>query len=78
MISIIDWRMAECERLGVEFRFNTWAEAADVTALKPDAVIIATGGYPHTEILEAGNELVVSAWDILSGDVKAERKGAVV
>ena len=70
MISIIDWRMAECERLGVEFRFNTWAEAADVSALKPDVVVIATGGYPHTEILEAGNELVVSAWDILSGDVK--------
>ncbi|MBN3564869.1 NADH:flavin oxidoreductase [Aliamphritea spongicola] len=74
MISIIDWRMAECERLGVEFRFNTWAEAADVTTLKPDAVIIATGGYPHTEILEAGNELVVSAWDILSGDVKPKGK----
>ena len=25
---------------------------------------------PHTEILRAGNELVVSAWDIISGDVR--------
>ena len=33
-------------------------------------VIIATGGMPHTEILETGNDLVVSSWDILSGDVK--------
>ncbi len=33
-------------------------------------VIVATGGLPETEVLEAGNDLVVSAWDILSGDVK--------
>ncbi len=71
MISIIDWRMAQCERLGVEFRFNTWAEQADIDAENPDVVIIATGGFPHTEILNEGNDLVVSAWDILSGDAKA-------
>ncbi len=70
MISIIDWRMAECERLGVVFRFNTWAEADMVMAEKPDVVIVATGGLPHTEVLSFGNELVVSAWDIISGDVK--------
>jgi len=33
-------------------------------------VIIATGGLPHTEVLSKGNELVVSAWDIISGDVR--------
>ena len=27
MIGIIDWRMAQCAARGVEFRFNTWAEA---------------------------------------------------
>jgi len=31
---------------------------------------VATGGYPHTEVLSSGNELVVSSWDIISGDVK--------
>jgi hypothetical protein len=70
MIGIIDWRMAQCARLGVEFRFNFWAEAHDVTAENPDVAIIATGGLPRTDILAAGNDLVVSAWDILSGDVK--------
>lgn len=70
MIGIIDWRMAQCAALGVEFRFNTWAEAEDVRALNPDVVIIATGGMPQKDILAAGNELTVSAWDILSGDVK--------
>ncbi|NBE07250.1 NADH:flavin oxidoreductase [Paragemmobacter ruber] len=70
MIGIIDWRMAQCAARDVEFRFNTWAEAADVLAERPDVVIVATGGMPETEVLEAGNELVISAWDILSGDVK--------
>jgi 2,4-dienoyl-CoA reductase-like NADH-dependent reductase (Old Yellow Enzyme family)/thioredoxin reductase len=70
MIGIIDWRMAQCQRLGVKFRFNTYAEAADIESLSPDVVIIATGGLPHTEVLKQGNELVCSAWDILSGDVK--------
>ena len=70
MISIIDWRMAQCERLGVSFRFNSWAEADTVEAENPDVVIIATGGLPHTEVLSRGNEFVVSAWDIISGDVK--------
>ena len=51
MISIIDWRMAQCEKLGVTFRFNTWAEADDVLAENPDVVIVATGGLPHTEVL---------------------------
>jgi hypothetical protein len=73
MISIIDWRMAQCARHEVAFRFNTWAEAGDVLALDPDVVIIATGGLPDTEVLESGNELVVSSWDIIAGDVKPGR-----
>jgi 2,4-dienoyl-CoA reductase-like NADH-dependent reductase (Old Yellow Enzyme family)/thioredoxin reductase len=70
MIGIIDWRMAQCTALGVEFRFGTWAEAADVAAEAPDVVIIATGGMPLQGALPFGNDLCVSTWDILSGDVK--------
>lgn len=70
MISIIEWRMAQCEKRGVVFEFNTFAEVDDVLATTPDEVIIATGGLPHTEVLTEGNDLVVSAWDILAGDVK--------
>ncbi|MGG6897862.1 NAD(P)-binding protein [Rhizobium sp. BR 315] len=70
MISIIDWRMSQCEKRGVTFHFNTWADAETVIAQSPDVVIIATGGLPHTDVLSKGNELVVSSWDIISGDVK--------
>lgn len=69
MLSIIDWRYEECVRMGVAFRFNSFAGVDTVLAGEPDVVIVATGGLPETEVLEDGNELVVSAWDLLSGDV---------
>ncbi len=70
MISIIRWRMEQCEKRGVTFNFNSFADVETVLATNPDEVIIATGGLPHTEVLASGNQLVCSAWDIVSGDVK--------
>ena len=65
--------MAQCRAKNVDFRFNTWSERSDIINLSPDVVIIATGGMPHTEILKTGNDLVVSAWDIIAGDVAPAR-----
>jgi NADPH-dependent 2,4-dienoyl-CoA reductase/sulfur reductase-like enzyme len=70
LIGIAEWRMAQCEKLGVAMRFNRLAEAEDVLAEDPDVVIVATGGLPNTAVLEEGADLVVSSWDILSGDAK--------
>lgn len=72
MISIIDWRMQQCQNHAVDFRFNIWAEKEDVIALNPDVVIIATGGLPNLELFETKDsaEHVVSAWDIIAGDVQ--------
>lgn len=70
MIGIIDWRMAQCAARGVAFRFDCWAEAADVLALAPDMVIVATGGLADTAGLSQGDDLTVTAWDILSGDAR--------
>lgn len=74
MIGIIDWRMAQCMARDVRFQFNTWAETADVTALDPDVVIVATGGLPQMRLYEQMDDLphVVSSWDIISGDVKPD------
>lgn len=71
---IVDWRVSQCERLGVEFRYNTWAEAEDVLAEEPDLVVIATGGMPDFSFLEEGDALATSSWDILSGAVKPARE----
>ena len=70
IIGIVDWRLAQCQQLGVDIRYNVWAEAGDVLAEQPDVVIIATGGLPENIAIEPGEELSVNAWDIISGDVK--------
>ncbi|WP_029065011.1 NADH:flavin oxidoreductase [Labrenzia sp. DG1229] len=74
MISIIEWRMEQCLARGVRFNFNTFAEAEDVLAQCPDVAIIATGGMPHTDVLSEGNDLVVSSWDVIAGDMKSGRR----
>ena len=70
LIGIVDWRVSQCERLGVDIRYNTVAEASDVLNFNADIVIVATGGLPRNFAIEQGGELAVSSWDILSGDVK--------
>jgi 2,4-dienoyl-CoA reductase-like NADH-dependent reductase (Old Yellow Enzyme family)/thioredoxin reductase len=70
LIGIVDWRLAELERLGVETRYDIWAEKDDVLSLGPEVVVVATGGLPQNPPLEAGDELVTSSWDIISGAVK--------
>jgi NADPH-dependent 2,4-dienoyl-CoA reductase/sulfur reductase-like enzyme len=70
IVGIVDWRLAQCERLGVKMTFNSYAEADDIRALSPDIVIIATGGLPTQQTIDEGAELAVSSWDILAGDVR--------
>ncbi|WP_281010972.1 NADH:flavin oxidoreductase [Borborobacter arsenicus] len=70
LIGIVDWRLAELEHLGVTVRYDIWAEPDDVLALDPEVVVIATGGLPQNPGLEAGDELVTSSWDIVSGAAK--------
>jgi 2,4-dienoyl-CoA reductase-like NADH-dependent reductase (Old Yellow Enzyme family) len=71
MISIVDWRVAELEHLGVQVHYNTYADGAAVLEFKPDVVIVASGGLPNFGDLD-GEQHCCSVWDILSGDVKAE------
>ena len=70
LLGIVEWRERELARLGVEVRFDVLAEASDVTALQPDVVIVATGGLPQLPEFEEGDDRIVSAWDVLGGDVK--------
>ena len=70
MIQLVQWRYDECLRMGVTFHFNSYAEADTVLSAAPQVVIVAAGGLPHTELLPTGNELVVSSWDIITGEVK--------
>ncbi len=69
MIGIVDWRLAELQRLGAELRYNLYAGADDVLGTSPDVVVIATGGLPQPPEM-ADAHLAVSSWDILSGAVR--------
>jgi 2,4-dienoyl-CoA reductase-like NADH-dependent reductase (Old Yellow Enzyme family) len=71
IMGIVDWRLAECARLGVEIRCNAYAEASDVTAEDPVVVVVATGGVPNMSLLDDGQALATSSWDILTGAVKS-------
>ena len=66
---IADWLIHEIDCLGVEVRFNHYAEADEVLAEKPDAVWVATGGWPATPDIPGAQHLA-SSWDILSGEVR--------
>ena len=68
MISIIDWRMAQCKARDVKFHFNVFAEVNNVNKLDPDVVIIATGGLPNIKLFESTQEQanVIDCWDIIS------------
>ncbi len=70
LLGIVDWRVAELARLGVEVRYDTFADVDLVTSLAPDVVVVATGGLPQLPELEEGEQLVASAWDVVGGDVR--------
>jgi 2,4-dienoyl-CoA reductase-like NADH-dependent reductase (Old Yellow Enzyme family) len=69
ILGITGWLQAEVELAGVDVRLNSYGDADDVLALAPDIVIVATGGIPNTGFFGPGEDLVVSGWDVLSGQV---------
>lgn len=69
---IVEWRLSEAARLGVEIRYDTFADADLVASLSPDVVIVATGGIAKNPEVVSGAEHMVSAWEIVGGDVKPQ------
>lgn len=64
---IVDWRVQELARLGVQVKVNTYVDADMLREQGWDVVIVATGGVPAS--LEVpGSNLVVDSWDVLCGD----------
>lgn len=51
--------------LGVDVRFGCNATAADVTALEPDVVVVATGAAPYIPDVPLDGVELTHAWDVL-------------
>ena len=82
------WQQSEVYRLGVGVRLNCYAQAEDVLAEEPDAVVIATGAMPRLDgvqtslpgVVAKGMDLphVMTAVDLLTGANKITGLTALV
>jgi 2,4-dienoyl-CoA reductase-like NADH-dependent reductase (Old Yellow Enzyme family)/thioredoxin reductase len=63
---------------GAELRLSTEATREALTALEPDAVVVATGARPYMPALDLGSREVLQAWDVLAGARPASREVVVV
>jgi 2,4-dienoyl-CoA reductase-like NADH-dependent reductase (Old Yellow Enzyme family)/thioredoxin reductase len=55
---------------GVDVRVDCEASVAEVLALEPDAVVVATGARPYVDSeLRLGDLEVLQAWDVLAGNL---------
>jgi 2,4-dienoyl-CoA reductase-like NADH-dependent reductase (Old Yellow Enzyme family)/thioredoxin reductase len=52
---------------GADVRYGITAGAAEVLALAPDRVVLASGAEPHLPALAGDGVPVVHAWDVLAG-----------
>ncbi len=66
LIGIVDWLKLQIDQLGVDIRWNTFADKQSIEAETPDVVIIASGGLPDTDYVDGG-EHCLSVWDVLAG-----------
>ncbi|MEQ8664123.1 MAG: NADH:flavin oxidoreductase [Rhodospirillales bacterium] len=66
LIGIVDWYRGELDHLGIDVRWNTFADRETVLAEEPDIVVVATGGLPDDDVAP-GQEHCLNVWDVLSG-----------
>ncbi len=87
MAAVADWRVGECERRGVDVRLGVDADAATVSALGPDAVVVATGGradkavkakYHPTPVPGSEKDFVIDHIEALERALAGELTGRVV
>jgi N-methyl-L-proline demethylase len=69
LAGIIDWRLGELQRLGVDVQLDSFIDGAELTRAGADVVVVATGGLAQLPPLQEGADLVHTSWEVLSGEV---------
>ena len=69
------WLISQVTKLGVDIRLGTEAGEAEIAALSPDIVVVATGGLPQKGEAK-GFEHAVTTWDVLEG--RSQPSGTVL
>ena len=66
-------------KLGVETRLRTEGTASIIEAIKPDAIIVATGAIPLViDVPGIKDKKVTSAWDVLAGKSSVGKRAVVI
>ncbi len=70
----------EMVRTGVDVRLGTRADVESIKALKPDAVVVATGALPRVphDVVGLDQPNVVQGWEVLQGKARTGDKVAIV
>lgn len=70
----------EMKRLGIEVHLETKADVAAIKALKPDAVVIATGARPRVPHDVAGLDQphVAQGWEVMQGKATTGKNVAII
>ena len=69
LLEFVQYLRGELERLHVDVRLDTPADAAAISADEPDAVLVATGSVPAPLPIDVGDAgiPVLRSWDLLDG-----------
>ena len=69
---VADWLINEVNTLAVDVRLNVYADGEEVLKENPDAVIVATGGWPGdvADMGVTGAQYALSSWDVMGGEVR--------
>lgn len=79
LITFTKWQVDECNRQGVEIKYNIEANVENIKALNPDEVIVATGCTPFLPpITGIDQSHVVQANDVLLQDASFGKKVVVL
>ncbi len=79
MLWLRDYLATQLEKQGVTINFGTAVTLERIAAEKPDELIIATGAVPKAaDISGSDKNRVVSAWDVLRGDVTLKNQKTAI
>jgi 2,4-dienoyl-CoA reductase-like NADH-dependent reductase (Old Yellow Enzyme family)/thioredoxin reductase len=66
-LSLIDYYERQLARLDADVRLETQLDVAEVLAIAPDAVVVATGARPRVCNIPGLGDGALTAWDVLAG-----------
>jgi len=79
LLWIRDYLATQLEKQGVKVNLGVEVTSELIDSQSPDAVVLATGAIPsQPDFIDIDNDRVVTAWDILGGEVAPQNEKVVI